>query len=185
MTSRTFSSSAGTISYWCIRFDLIWNLIAASVWEYGWLMLSHRVNSRLFHTLLEVRSIWCLRWHSVVALVRLSFFFYLTLHRRHLLNLLTGLLLLLWSGSYFFLRLRLFRCDTFKIPSLSPLVFGTEVLNYVIDRLCVSIFWESLYGSQARLLDIHFILRTAKHALMMDKNFLWESLKDPLMLQRF
>jgi len=185
MACRTLSSRASTISYWCIRFDLIWNLITTSVGEDGWLMLGHRVHTCLLHTLLEIRPIRCLRWHSLVAFVRLSFLFDLTLHRRHLFGLLTHMLLLLWSRCCIFLRLRLlFRCDTFKIPSLSPLVFGTELSNYIIDGFLVGIFWESLYSSQACLLDIHFILRTAKHALMMDKNFLRESLKDPLVLKR-
>ena len=74
--------------------------------------------------------------------------------------------------------------DIFKRPAFAPLVLSPELGHDVIDCLTVGIFRKSLNRSQTCLLDIHFVLYSTKHTLVVDEDFVRETLEDPFVLER-
>ena len=127
---------------------------------------------------MDFRTIWCLCGHRLVPFsrhLRCILLHSHILHRRHLLNR-------RWCD--LFLGLSLLRRDILERPALPPLVLSPELGHDVIDCLAVGIFREALHRGQASLLDIHLVLCSSKHALMMHQDFLGESLEDPLVLER-
>ena len=80
----------------------------------------------------------------------------------------------------------LLRCSLrmWVVPSVFSLILGSELCHDVVDGLGIGLLWETLHCSERGFFQVNLVIFASKHALVMKKHLLRESLENPLVLQR-